>query len=359
MFDELKYANQLLMQAELRPVQGDIFQPTGFKDIGAATYQLPESKGSTRMILVESAQSMANRLENQIVGLDGSLLEEFEGLSYIMVQLEMNGKMSGQTSSLVEAHRLNSPFIISDQDFQKAFKEEADYEKGKHLNWEKIARTLFKYDVNCLLHGIFLSNLEDGRIKVPRALSSFIEARGVREAVNGGVKLNPLDPTGKVRAENFDKDVYGHVPYQRVEYTAETITAYFNLDVDLIRSYRLPPEATELLILLALYKVRAFLDHSIRLRSRCHFALVNRLEVTEPEKYEVPQINRLLQDLQNSIRKCKALFNDPPDTKIITRVVLKKDDKNIEAAEQEENADLLDTDDGPKGKPATRNKKRK
>src|SRR5207253_6245313 len=36
------------------------FQPTGFPDLGAATYDGPEGK---KMLLVESAQSMANRLE--------------------------------------------------------------------------------------------------------------------------------------------------------------------------------------------------------------------------------------------------------------------------------------------------------
>ena len=343
MFDKLKDTNQLLMKAELKPVQGDIFQPTGFPDIGAATYELPDG---SRMILVESAQSMANRLEAQIVGSDGGLLPEFKGLSYIKVQME--GGSTATTTSLIEAHRLNSPFIISDKKFQDQFKKEADYEKGKHLNWQKIAKTLFMYDVNCLLHGIFLANLEDGRIKVPRALSAFIEARGVREAVNGGVKFNRLDPTGTLRAENYDENVYGNVIFQRVEYTAETITAYFNLDLDLLRSYRLPPEATELLMLLALYKIRAFLDRSIRLRSRCHLAVVNGLKVTEPQKYEVPATVDLLKDLQTSIGKCKKHFAEPPVKEIITKVVIKKKTENTEATEQEQNTDSSETEDGPK-----------
>ena len=68
-----------------------------------------------------------------------------------------------------------------------------------------------------------------------RALSSFIEARNAREAVSGGVKFNPIDPTGKLRAKEYDKDVYGNVPYQRVEFTAEQITAFFNLDLGCLR----------------------------------------------------------------------------------------------------------------------------
>ena len=51
---------RLLLEAPLQPLQGTRFQPTGFPNLGAATYEGP---GGERMLLVESAQSMANRLE--------------------------------------------------------------------------------------------------------------------------------------------------------------------------------------------------------------------------------------------------------------------------------------------------------
>ena len=60
-FSPLEKAPRLLMEAELEPVQGTRFQPTGFPDLGAATYEGPDG---TPMLLVESAQSMANRLES-------------------------------------------------------------------------------------------------------------------------------------------------------------------------------------------------------------------------------------------------------------------------------------------------------
>ena len=58
--DKLKDQPRLLLQAKLKPVQGSRFQPTGFPDLGAATFDGP---GGVKMLLVESAQSMANRLE--------------------------------------------------------------------------------------------------------------------------------------------------------------------------------------------------------------------------------------------------------------------------------------------------------
>ena len=55
-------SRRLLIEANLQPVQGKRFQPTGFPDLGPATYQA----GDTACLLLESAQSMANRLENTI-----------------------------------------------------------------------------------------------------------------------------------------------------------------------------------------------------------------------------------------------------------------------------------------------------
>lgn len=321
MLETLKSAKRMLLEADLQPVQGDRFQPTGFADLGAATYQAPDG---TAMLLVESAQSVANRLEATIIGPDNELVPELEGLSYIRAQLE--GATDAATNSLIEAHRVNSPFIISDKGFQEKFASESGYAKGQPLNWQKIARALYKYDVNSLLHGAFLANLEDGRIKMSRAISGFIEARDVREAVSGGVKNNPLDPTGKIRAEGYDKDVYSNVPYQRVEYTAGKIAAFFNVDLGLLRSYDLGDDAGDLLVGLGLLKIRRFLDGHLRLRTACDFRISGDIKVTEPDRFEFPREGPLLELVQSKIRVTKNLFADPPVTQIGTKVVLKKGD---------------------------------
>ena len=52
---------RLLLEATLRPLQGSRFQPTGFPNLGHAAYRSHDGTGQT--VLVESAQSMANRLE--------------------------------------------------------------------------------------------------------------------------------------------------------------------------------------------------------------------------------------------------------------------------------------------------------
>ncbi len=321
--EKLSKSPRLLIEADLKPIQGDRFQPTGFPDLGAAVYDTPDNK---RMLLVESAQSVANRLEQTCLKGSGPLIaEELEGIPYIHVRLL--GEVETETSSLIEAHRINSPFIISNEDFKAKFKDKAGYSKGKPLNWKKIAEAFVYYDPNSLLHGAFMANLEDGRVKVQRVLTGFIEAEDIREVASGGVKNNPLDPTGKIRAENYDKNVYGNVPYHRTEYSAGKTVAYFNLDLALLNGYGLDRNARDLLIALGLYKIQRFLGCGLRLRTACDFIVDGIPRVTAPNEYTIPKESDLLKFIQKKIAICqeKGLFADPTVTEIVTKVKMAKD----------------------------------
>ena len=289
-FTPLQDAPRLLLQASLRPAQGERFQPTGFADLGAAQYTTP---GGVRMLLVESAQSVANRLERAVIDGDGvDIRPDLAGLPYVRVDL--TGEGAGvATSSLVEAHRLNSPFIVTNELFARPFLERSGYKKGRGIQWSKAAAAVFHFDPSALLHGVFFANIEDGRLRFPRIISGFIEASGVSEAASGGVKNNQFDPSGEIRAEGYDKDVYGNVPYSRLEFTASEIKAYFNLDLAQVRGYRLPDVAQQLLIALALYKVRRFLDEGLRLRTACDFVVNGALEATAPSSYVIPGTREL------------------------------------------------------------------
>jgi len=315
MFDIPAHETRILMEADMVPAQGHRFQPTGFPDIGAATYTLPDD---TRMLLVESAQSMANRLEQTVIGPDGELVPELKGLAY--VRAHFSGDSDATTNSLLEAHRINSPFIISDKGFQARFVELAAYAKGKPMDWHKVAIAVLHFDPGSLLHGLFLANVEDGRLRLPRLLSAFIEARDVREAVSGGVKNNPIDPSGTLRVASLTKDVYGNVPYHRTEFTAASITAYFNFDLGQLRGYRLGPDAEELLLSLGLLKVRRFLSSGTRLRTACDLRLARELRVTAPAKFVLPSEPELLQRTQRAIAACAPLMATPPITDLNTLV---------------------------------------
>src|SRR5690606_5690614 len=151
-----------------------------------------------------------------------------------------------------------SPYILESKDhrFADHLRDSvAPLEEGP-VDRELLARTLLRYDAASLVHGVFLAKKElaGGRLRVARALSAFIEAEGVEVAASGGVKNDHVNPAGDA------KKGFGNVPFPREEYTAARINAYFNLDLRQIRGYGLPPEAEQLLVLLALYKIRAFLE---------------------------------------------------------------------------------------------------
>jgi CRISPR-associated protein Csb1 len=333
-FAALECAPRLLLEAPLKPAQGERFQPTGFADLGAAQYTTP---GNKKMLLVESAQSVANRLERAVVDGDGvDLRPELNGLPYVRVELTGLGEPIA-TSSLVEAHRLNSPFIVTNPSFAKPFAEKSGYKKGQVISWPKAAAAVFYYDPSALLHGVFFANIEDGRLRFPRVVSGFIEASDVAEAPSGGVKNNHFDPAGEIRAEGYDKDVYGNVPYSRLEFTATDIRAYFNLDLAQLRGYQLPAAAQRLLVGLALYKIRRFLDEGLRLRTACDLVLKEALRATAPAEYEIPstrELSELLPRLVADARSEKDLL--APDVLRLTTKTVKKAKKDRPAAADDE-----------------------
>ena len=310
LYSALGTSPRLLLEADLRPVQGHRFQPTGFPDLGPARYTDP---GGVQMLLVESPQSVANRMELACWDAPGEkLIDDLEGLPYVRV----NGN-GGEilTSSVLEAHRLNSPYILEGKDksvFEMLKSELAEFEIGA-VNPRKLAAVLLRFDPGSLLHGIFLAkkDLAGGRLRLPRLVSGFIEATEVSPAEAGGVKNDHVDPRGDT------KKGFGNVPFHRTEFTAKKITAYFNLDLALLRSYGLPQEAERLLITLALFKVRRFLSTGLRLRTACDLEPVDEgLRATRPDNVDLPSEGDLLAECSRLIVACKQHFADPAITEV-------------------------------------------
>jgi len=302
-WNELERAPRLLMEATLAPIQGARFQPTGFPDLGPAEYTAPDG---TEMLLVESAQSMANHLES--VCWDeaaGDLVEPLKGLPFVRAKLP-GGR---ETCSILEAHRLNSPYIIRSKQGVARFPELQKLEDNP-TDLRALAKAVFKYDPNSVLHGVFLEKIAGG-LRLRRLLSAFIEARGVSPADSGGIKADRVDPTGKLGGGA--EAGYGHVPFHRREYTAERITAYFNLDLAQLRAYGLGDAAETLLVALALYKIRSFLERGTRLRTACDLRCMD-LRATEPAGFTVPELGDLEGVLPEAIGLCRDLFASPPVT---------------------------------------------
>jgi CRISPR-associated protein Csb1 len=312
-FSALSAAPRLLIEADLKPLQGTRFQPTGFPDLGAAIYDGPNGK---RMLLVESAQSMANRLEAVCWdAVNDDWVTPLKGLPVVKV-VGQDGKPL--TNSVLEAHRINSPYILEGQDktvYERLKKELADMEEGA-VNIRRLANVLLRIDTNALMHGMFLAkkDLAGGRLRLPRSLSSFMEAEDAQIAQSGGVKNDHVNPSGDA-AKGF-----GNVPYSRDEYSALKITAYFNLDLAQIRGFGLGTEVETLLIALALFKIRRFLDEGLRLRTACDLDL-SELRVMRPVGFQMPHQSALQMGLPAVIQSVanQGRFADPRVTTVTWR----------------------------------------
>ncbi len=350
-FEELKTAPRILIEVDLKPVAGTRIQPTGFPDLGPATY---DAADGTPTLLVESAQSMANRLEAVCWDeANDELAPDLNGLPYVKVTLAGLGDGTDTTCSILEFHRLNSPYIMSGVTekgvaFSETLKPElglvttASGKKGKTkakegdnpseepegdkdrddvagvVHLRKLAAVCFKYDPNSLVHGVFLEKIA-GRLRNPRALSAFIEASGVGRADSGGVKFDRVLPKPKVAGVDA-KGGYGNVPFHRTEFTAKTITAFFSIDLAQIRGYGLGDDATNLLIALSLWKVRMFLDSNMRLRTACELELADgdrSIHIKRPESFTLAPASELSSKIASLVGSCKSHFADPTTTKLV------------------------------------------
>ncbi|MBI4576321.1 MAG: type I-U CRISPR-associated protein Cas7 [Planctomycetes bacterium] len=335
--EPIAHATRLLFAVPLRPLQGARFQPTGFPNLGAATYQTPEGTS----LLVESAQSMANRLEATCwAPATNDVIEELRGVSHVTVER----KGSFLTDTTLESHRLNSVYVEKAEGgrFHEALATEIGVSDQRPVDRAKLIRTLFKYDIGSLVHGVFLESI-DGRLRIARALSAFVEADGVQVVASGGVKIDRIQP-GKEEGQGSSEG-FGNVPFARDEYTAQSITLYVNLDLAQIRGYGLGGPAERLLVLLALYKLRRLLDGDLRLRTACDLVSVERgaIPAQAPEGFVLPAAAGLEHDLRTAIDACQ---DEMTHTTVTFDDALKKA-KNARSADQAEDDQASEDQDDP------------
>lgn len=319
-YAKLSTAPRLLLEAALRPLQGDRFQPTGFADLGPARYTRADG---TEMLLVESAQSVANRMELACWDeANDDLIPALKGLPYIRIDC---GSL-GNTNTIKEFHRLNSPYlwagaeVESAKKFREAFLKDIGIssvrkKKGAKaegngdsteapgvLDLRKFYKAVVKWDANSVLHGVFLEKVA-GRLRMARLLSGFIEATNVKIAESGGTKIDHILPSPGELGLNAEAG-FGNVPFHRTEFTAEHIKSCFNLDLALLRGYGFADCVGHLLIALALFKVRRFLSTGLRLRTACDLEVIDGLRVTRPDGFTVPSEQDLLQECTRLTAEC-------------------------------------------------------
>jgi CRISPR-associated protein Csb1 len=271
---------------------------------------------------------MANRLE--VTCWDTSKntpVPALDGISHVTV----TRKGAFLTDSILEAHRINSPYLLEgkDRNFIDQLKAELGGLDEGPIDRKKLAQVLLKYDVGSLIHGVFLAkkDLAGGRLRIARALSAFIEASGVNVAASGGVKNDHVNPSGDT------KSGFGNVPFSRDEFVAERIDCHINLDLAQIRGYGLGQKVEQLLILLALHRVRKLLDGDLRLRTACDLEPLDRENIlaSRPEGFRLPSLKELEPAVATAIAGCKGLMTH---TTVTFEDELKKGKETEQIAEE-------------------------
>jgi CRISPR-associated protein Csb1 len=243
-------------------------------------------------MLVESAQSMANHLEMVLWPLGADEPHpSVAGLPY--VRIERGGEYL--TSSRTESHRLGSAYIkeslFGDDKGVDLIRRRLGLVKGTPIDHGRVAREVFALDPLALVHGVFFADDNwFGQPKIARAVTAFVEARGVQPAHSGGVKFDHVSNSGdKARNDRSAKEGFGNVPFPRTEFVAKNIEAIFVIDVSQIRRYRIAERQKELILAIALLEIRGLLDEGLRFRTACDLAVIPPLHGERPRDFELPE----------------------------------------------------------------------
>jgi CRISPR-associated protein Csb1 len=297
----------LVITAIFEPVAGlDRFQPAGFPEIGHVIYTAPRKDGAVeRVCIVDSAASMANHLESVCMRgrHDVELVDDLAGMPYLRCvtgETAEEGRLGEPAevvvTSLTEGHRIASTYFLGARNKQSgrwdgkgaqrvgadraisevSFGDELAGEFGVALPnskkahppvsaWWNVFRTIYKYDPNALVHGLLFPQWQ---IKIPRVLTSHMEAYGAGRVDRSGVKFDRLGKTTS-----------GQPIFAVDDATAREVRATFILDIALLRSFgRLAGESAlglnepqkQFLVALALWKIQNLTAAPFRFRSGCH-----------------------------------------------------------------------------------------
>lgn len=320
--DELLQHDRVIVEASLELANGSFFQPTGFPDIGACVFI---DKDGQRRCLVESEQSLANRLEAVCMQAPGTWRAPFDNKLPVIRVVDGSGNLLA--TNLTEPHRLSSSYILEgtlvDGNGTKSTLQEILREKfgvspdGKRWPLDKraeLSRVVFALDPAAMLHGFQFMQWSAVGLRQQRLLHARMEAvlAGDSDVHYGAVKIDPIDPSGHKAKSNLGQSIA-----HKERFVPESIAATFEIDLLglrerwLVKKPQTPKggedadrkdssdrlrkadeenrEAQKFLLALALWKIRQFLadqpafdartgqvDRSLRLRSDCALTLIGK-----------------------------------------------------------------------------------
>lgn len=289
--DRLLEHDRVIIVASLTLANGNFFQPTGFPDIGACVFVDQDGR---RRCLVESEQSMANRLEAVCMQPPGTWRAPFAGKLPILRVSDASGGLLA--TNLTEPHRLSSSYVLegtlgNGSKLQDVLRDRLGVSSdGKRWPLDKrseLSRVVFALDPAAMLHGFQFMQWSAVGLRQQRLLHARMEAvlAGDSDVHYGGVKVDDIEP----KSSSTKMGNKGMTPHHRVRLIPDSISATFEIDVLGLRERRLVAEDTKgnsaaqkFLLALALWKIRQFLadqpafdartgqvERSLRLRSDC------------------------------------------------------------------------------------------
>lgn len=378
--DELLKHDRVVIEASMELANGSFFQPTGFPDIGACVFV---DKDGRRRCLVESEQSLANRLEAVCMQAPGTWRAPFATKLPVIRVVDDNGGLLG--TSLTEPHRLSSTYVLEgtrdgNSNLQEILREKLGVSTdGKRWPLDKraaLSRVVFALDPAAVLHGFQFMQWSAVGLRQQRLLHARMEAvlAGDSDVHYGAVKVDAIDPKGHREKSNIGQSIA-----HKARLVPESIIATFEIDVLGLRERWLvgdkpePPKENEepentkqredalaqneraqrFLLALALWKVRQFLadqpsfdartgqvERSLRLRSDCGLKLIDRKEGQQhhPLQYRTQSngaafdqpVELALTQLVTVEQGQVLPLQEPPDFKPLVKDITGTDDIEIE-----------------------------
>ncbi len=288
--DTLFRQDRVVITASLELANGRFLQPTGFPDIGPCIYRDKEGR---RWCLVESEQSMANRLEAVCMKSPGVWVNELRGLPVIAVYDESGDLVA---TNLTEPHRIASSYVLrgkinGNNELRAILEDKLGLRKGG-TSWAldkraKLERLVFGLDPAALLHGFQFVQWEFVGLRQTRLLHGRLEAElaDEPEVHYGMVKWDAIEPES-TREKHANK---GQSIAAKSRIVPKEIVATFEIDMLGLKNLALDDnEGTNetkqrFLLALALWKIGAFLANrpsfdprsrqtspSLRLRADCY-----------------------------------------------------------------------------------------
>lgn len=334
LLDQMFSKDRVIIKAQLSLVNGSFLQPTGFPDIGSCIYTDAEGR---RQCLVESEQSMANRLEAVCMKSPGYWVEELEHLPLIEVR---DGNSQLLATNLTEPHRLASSYVLEAQvdggDLKTKLAEKLGLGNGG-ASWPldkrgALDKLVFALDPAALLHGYQFVQWRFVGLRQTRLLSARLQCvlADEPEVHYGMVKFDLIEPSSQGEGTNKGQSIAAK---SRLVPAKDGVKAVFDLDILGLKSLALDDAEKKLLLGLALWKIGAFLSNkpafdarsrqtgpALRLRADCYLSCGENFDwVAEPttkagessgEPNEKPKVADLLSAMPKMETKFKDLAKD-------------------------------------------------